>query len=84
MPGIITSEIEVSLVSQLGFWLLLGDEELFLSYNEFPWFKNATIGQITSVERFSSDHLYWPLLDIDLSIESIRHPEAFPLLAKSV
>ena len=30
MPGMSTSEIEVSLVSNRGFWLLLGDEELLV------------------------------------------------------
>ena len=27
--------------------------------------------------------LYWPELDIDLSLESIRQPDAFPLIAKA-
>jgi hypothetical protein len=83
MPGTITSEVEISMVSKQGFWLLLDDEELFVSYSEFPWFKKATVEQITSVEHPTPNHLYWPLLDIDLSVESIRHPDAFPLLAKS-
>jgi hypothetical protein len=26
--------------------------------------------------------LYWPLLDIDLSIQSIREPAAYPLVAR--
>ena len=76
------STIEVSLVSNQGFWLLAEDEELFLSYADFPWFKEATIAQITNVERPSADHLYWPSLDIDLSVESVRDPSRFPLIAK--
>ncbi len=36
MPGVATSEIEVSLVSKKGFWLLLKNEELFVPYAEFP------------------------------------------------
>jgi len=24
-----------------GFWLLLGDEELFIPFEQFPWFKDA-------------------------------------------
>jgi hypothetical protein len=27
------------------------------------------------------EHLYWPDLDIDLSVESIEHPERFPLVS---
>lgn len=82
MPGAPTSEIEVSLVSSKGFWLLLDDEELFVSYGEFPWFKQATVAQITTIERPSSNHLYWPLLDVDLSVESVRNPALFPLISK--
>jgi hypothetical protein len=31
------------------------------------------------VELLSPDHLHWPDLDIDLHVESIDHPERFPL-----
>ncbi|NOT14322.1 MAG: DUF2442 domain-containing protein [Methylotenera sp.] len=83
MLGISTSEIEVSLASNKGFWLLLDAEELFVPFSEFPWFKQASIEAVTTVEKPSSNHLYWPLLDIDLSVESIRNPSAFPLLSKA-
>ena len=82
MPGIATSAPEVTHVSKHGLWLLLGDEELHLPYEHFPWFKQATIEQVMTVERPTEDHLYWPMLDIDLSVQSIRDPEAFPLLSK--
>ena len=83
MPGTTISAVEVSLVSNKGFWLLADDEELFLSYADFPWFKQATIAQITQVERPSENHLYWPSLDIDLSVESVRNPGLFPLVSKT-
>ena len=57
MHGTPTSEIEVSLVTGQGFWLLLGDEELFVSYADFPWFRQATVEQVTTVERPSEAHL---------------------------
>jgi hypothetical protein len=78
-----SGEIEVSLVSKLGFWLLIDNEERFLAYADFPWFKTATIDQITFVERPSENHLYWPSLDIDLSLESIRNPNLFPLISRT-
>ena len=81
--GVNPTEVQVSLVSNQGFWLLTEDEELFLSYADFPWFKEATIAQITNVQRPSADHLYWPSLDIDLSVESVRDPSQFPLVSKS-
>jgi hypothetical protein len=73
---------EVASVSPQGFWLLLGDEKLFVPFASFPWFREATNAQLINVERPSPLHLYWPELDIDLSVESIRNPEAFPLVSK--
>lgn len=83
MHGSSTSVAEVTRVSQHGFWLLLGSEELLLPFSEFPWFKQATIEQLSDLQWPTPDHLYWPLLDIDLSVASIRNPATFPLLAKS-
>ena len=83
MPGAATSGTEVTHISAHGFWLLLGDEELAVPYAEFPWFKKATVEQLLAVERPTENHLYWPQLDIDLSVESLRNPEAFPLVSKS-
>lgn len=77
-----TSAVEVVNVSPQGFWLLLGDEELAVPFDQFPWFRNATIAQISRVERPAPHHLYWPDLDIDLAVESIRHPARFPLLSE--
>ena len=76
-----TSEVEVTNVSGHGFWLLLGDRELFLPFEQFPWFKEAQVGHILNVELPGPDHLYWPDLDVDLSVESIEHPERFPLMS---
>jgi hypothetical protein len=76
------SQIEVTNISKSGFWILLGAEELFLPFKQFPWFKEAPVGQILNVELPSPDHLYWPDLDVDLEVESIRHPERYPLVAK--
>jgi hypothetical protein len=78
-----TSEVEVLNVSRHGFWLLIGAEELFIPFDQFPWFRDATIAQITNVSLPSSHHLYWPDLDVDLSVDSVRHPEKFPLVSNS-
>jgi hypothetical protein len=83
MLGTTTSGAEVTNISRHGFWLLLGEEELLLPFAQFPWFKSATVEQITEVERPSPEHLYWPSLDVDLSVESIRRPESFPLISRA-
>lgn len=81
-PGKVTSEIEVTNVSSHGLWLLAEERELFLAYDEFPWFKDAAVKDILNVEQPSSGHFYWPALDVDLGLETIEHPERFPLKAK--
>ena len=86
MPGRATSAAEVTHVSRHGFWLLLDDEEqadeLLVPFTEFPWFRRATIEQLLDVEWPTPDHLYWPQLDVDLSVRSIRDPAAVPLIAR--
>ena len=81
-PGISTFPVEVTNISKHGFWLLLENEELFLPFSEFPWFRDVSIGKILNVELPSSNHLYWPDLDVDLAVDSIRHPENFPLVSR--
>jgi hypothetical protein len=80
--GKIISEVEVANISTHGFWLIIGDREMFLPFKEFPWFQEARIAEILNVEMPSPHHLYWPDLDVDLSVESIEHPERFPLVSK--
>lgn len=82
-PGRTTSELEVTNISSHGIWLFSRGEEFFISYQDFPWFKEAPVGKILHVEEPSPGHYYWPDLDIDLGIETIKHPERFPLKAKN-
>jgi hypothetical protein len=83
-PGASTSRVEVTNVSPHGFWLFVDDQELFLSFADFPWFRDASIRAITRVELPSPHHLYWPELDIDLAVDSVTHPERYPLVSQSV
>jgi hypothetical protein len=75
-----TSAVEVANVSTHGFWLLIEQTEHFVAFNEFPWFRDATIGQLVNVQLPRPHHLYWPDLDIDLAVESLTHPERYPLI----
>jgi hypothetical protein len=77
-----TSDVEVTNISRHGFWVLLDGRELFLPFEEFPWFRSAPVEAILRVERPQPDHLYWPNLDVDLSVDSIEHPERFPLKSR--
>lgn len=81
-PGTSISKPEVTNISKHGFWLLIGAEELFLPFKEFPWFRTATVQSILRVELHGADHLHWPNLDVDLTLESIRRPEDYPLISR--
>ena len=76
-----TSSVEVTNISASGFWLLLGDREVFLPFKLFPWFKSATVGQLLNVKWPSPHHLYWPDLDVDIAVDSIDHPRKYPLVS---
>lgn len=83
-PGSATSAPEVTNISSHGFWILLDGSERFLPFDDFPWFRDATIGEISHVERPVAHHLYWPDLDIDLHVDSIEHADRFPRVSRSV
>ena len=78
-----TSPVEVTNVSAHGFWLFVGQRELFVPFKQFPWFQDASIRAIANVRLPSPHHLYWPDLDIDLAVESIEHPEKYPLVSQA-
>ena len=80
--GASTSRAEVVGITPNGIWLLLGENEHFLSFELFPWFKNAAVSAVLQVESPQAHHLYWPMLDVDLHVDSITHPEKYPLVSK--
>lgn len=82
MPGTATSEAEVTNISPHGFWLLLAGREVFLAFEDFPRFKRASVEAIVRLEQPRPGHLHWPELDVDLSVDSIEHPERYPLKSK--
>ncbi|HZX14498.1 MAG TPA: DUF2442 domain-containing protein [Thermodesulfobacteriota bacterium] len=77
-----TSNVDVINVSKHGFWMLVNGKEYFLPFKDFPWFREATISQLTNVRLVHPHHLYWSDLDVDLELESIEKPEVYPLIAK--
>ena len=82
MPGTTTSDVEVTNVSSHGFWILTDGRELFLAFDDFPWFRDASIAEITGVQKMRPGHFRWPELDVDLDIKSIEDPERYPLVAR--
>jgi hypothetical protein len=82
LPGRDTSAAEITHISSSGVWILAGDKEWFMSYADFPWFKDAPVAKILNVEEPVAGHFHWPDLDIDLSVDILEHPERYPLKAR--
>ncbi|WP_456404892.1 DUF2442 domain-containing protein [Thiolapillus sp.] len=78
-----TLAVEITNISTHGIWLLAHNKELFISYDDFPWFKDQAVKAIINVEEQFPGHFYWPDIDVDLTEEMIEHPERFPLKTKS-
>lgn len=78
-PGKNILKAEVQNISKFGLWILVGNEEHFLSFSDFPWFKKAKLADIYNLKFLNDHHLYWPTLDIDLELESIKNTKQYPL-----
>ena len=78
--GTSASAVEVTNVGAFGLWLLVHDKEYFLPYEQYPWFRVARIADVLNVTLEHEDHLHWRALDVDLGVESLDHPEDFPLI----
>ena len=87
MPGSNISQVEAAVQSQItsieidGFWLLTGEEEYFVSFEDYPEFRDAPVKQIFHFDQ-AFDHFHWPDLDIDIELDALKHPERFPLKFK--
>ena len=77
------SNTEITNVSPHGIWLFHEGTEYFLPYVSFPWFKKATIEAVMNLEVPGPNHFYWPDLDVDLHLDTIKHPEKYPLVSQS-
>ena len=70
-------------MSEHGLWVFVDGRESFMPFTKFPWFREASVAAVLNVELAGSGHLYWPDLDVDLAVESIDHPERFPLVSRT-
>jgi hypothetical protein len=73
------SRAEVQDVSRFGLWLYVNKKEYFLPYDKYPWFKDAKVSEIYNLQFLHGYHLRWPDLDVDLELDSLDHPEKYPL-----
>jgi len=75
-------EYEVTNIKRTGFWMLVDGIEYFVSFDEFPGFKGASIEQILNVKRLDPEQFRWPDLDIDIDIGSLQSPEKYQKVFK--
>ena len=65
---------KVTHISKHVMWLALGKEELLIAFERFTQFKQATVAQLSDIQQPHLGQLYWPQLDVDVSVESLRKP----------
>ena len=78
------TSVSVENITPFGIWLFVKGKEYFLSYDDYPYFKDQTLKSIQKVELFHGFHLYWPDLDVDLEIDNLEHPEKYPVKSKYI
>jgi hypothetical protein len=75
------TSVEVLGLTPHALWLMVKGSELMLDFTRFPWFARASLEDVCDVTLLHGQHLCWPRLDIDLHVDSIEHPERFPLVS---
>lgn len=72
----------VLMINDLGILLSVCGQAFFLPYSRVPWMRDATINDVMNVRMRGRNAIEWPALDVDLEIESLRHPERYPLIIR--
>ena len=76
------TSVAVLMINAQGMLISVQGQDYFLSYNRGPWLRDARISSVLNVRMSGARSIEWPELDIDLEVESLRHPERYPLLVK--
>jgi hypothetical protein len=74
--------IKVLELSMHGCVLQISGDIMPFAFADFPWFRGLSAVEIEDARLSSSGHLYWPELDVDLSLACLRNPADFPLIAR--
>lgn len=72
----------VLMINAEGIMLSVLGRDYFLSYNRIPWMQDAPIRSVLNVKMSGPEAIEWPELDVDLEIDSLIHPERYPLVIK--
>ena len=77
-----STSASVLMINAQGIMLSVLGNDYFLSYNRILWMKDAPIRSVLNVQMSGTEAIEWPDLDVDLEIDSLRHPERYPLVIK--
>lgn len=77
-----STSVSVLMINAQGIMISVDGNDYFLSYNRVPWMKDATISSVLNIQKEGRSAIVWPELDVDLEIESLKHPEKYPLVMK--
>ena len=76
------TQVSVLMINDKGIMLTVKGNDYFISYNRIPWMRHACISDALDVRMSGRNAIWWPNLDVDLEIESLKHPERYPLIMK--
>ncbi len=76
------TSVSVLMINDKGLMLSVLGNDYFVSYNRLPWMRDARISDVLNVQMLGKTAIEWPALDIDLEIDSLQHPERYPLVMK--
>lgn len=77
-----STSVSVLMINHQGIMISVDGNDYFLSYNRIPWMKDASIRSVLNVQKEGRFAIVWPDLDVDLEIDSLKHPERYPLIMK--
>ena len=74
--------VRISKITKEGFWLHNEGQNFYISRKQYPWFLDATDEEIRDVWKIHDaidngrrNHLQWNMLEIDILMEHLKHPE---------
>lgn len=74
--------VKVLSINTDGIFIDAFGKDYFISFNRLPWFRDAKVSDIMNVRNIGTMGIRWDAIDIDLELDSLIHPEKYPLIIK--
>ena len=68
------TSVSVLMINSQGMMLSVLGQDYFVSYNRVPWLRDARVSSALNVRMCGQNAIEW--------IESLKHPERYPLVMK--